>query len=206
MGWEGREGKQSWMYCWGGGDGSREVEEHPVRMRAFQAIVRGKVVSEDAHDCFKVPLYIGNESGSGAHRDTKSCMFGCAVLCRERDLYSPERRTEFVQRKNRQKQSFLSVFQCRVTFPRASSLLLCNILSEREELVPPARMNSRPSTTPPPLLRPRTMSQPLTFENGQRGDTLHCVLISARKGERERDYPTSATMHIIISMFDLWRK
>lgn len=45
----------------GGGDGSWEVEERPVRMRAFQAIVRGKVVSEDAHDCFKVPLYIGNE-------------------------------------------------------------------------------------------------------------------------------------------------
>lgn len=90
----------------GGGDGSREVEERPVRMRAFQAIVRGKVVSEDAHDCFKVPLYIGNESGSGAHRDTKSCMFGRAVLRRERHLYSPERRTEFVQRKTRQKQSF----------------------------------------------------------------------------------------------------
>lgn len=40
--------------------------------------------SEDAHDCFKVPLYIVNESGSRAHRDTKSflscalCMFGCA--------------------------------------------------------------------------------------------------------------------------------
>lgn len=31
--------------------------------------------SEDAHDCFKVPLYIGNESGSPAHRDTKSFLF-----------------------------------------------------------------------------------------------------------------------------------
>lgn len=53
-----------------GGDGSTEVEERPMRMGAFQAIVRGKAVSEDAHDCFKVPLYIGNESDGQAHRDT----------------------------------------------------------------------------------------------------------------------------------------
>lgn len=104
--WDERANRVGCIVGGGGGDGSREVEERPVRMRAFQAIVRGKVVSEDAHDCFKVPLYIGNESGSGAHRDTKSCMFGRAVLRRERHLYSPERRTEFVQRKTRQKQSF----------------------------------------------------------------------------------------------------
>lgn len=49
---------------------------------------------------------------------------------------------------------------------------------------PPVRMNGGLSA---PLLRPRTMSQPLTFENGQRGNRLHCVLISAREGrERER--------------------
>lgn len=42
--WGEREGKQSWMYWVGGG--SREVEECPGRMRAFQAIVRGKVVQK----------------------------------------------------------------------------------------------------------------------------------------------------------------
>lgn len=69
------------------------------------------------------------------------------------------------------------------------------------KLLPPVRMNSRPSTPP---LCPRTMSQPLTFENVQRGDRLHCVFISARKKKKKNDWwPTSATMHIIISMFDL---
>lgn len=43
-------------------------------------------------------------------------------------------------------------------------------------------MNSHPSLLPPPPLRPHPVSQPLTFENGQRGDRLYCV--------RERgDYP-----------------
>lgn len=74
--WGEQEGKQSWMYM--GGEGSREVEECPVRMRAFQACA-WEGCSEDAHDCFKVPLYVVNESGSGVHQDTS--VFSLLCLC-----------------------------------------------------------------------------------------------------------------------------
>lgn len=39
-----------------------------MRRGAIQETVRGKAALEDAHDCFKVPLYIANESGSREHQ------------------------------------------------------------------------------------------------------------------------------------------
>lgn len=84
----------------GGGVGSREVEDCPVRMRAFQAIVRGKVVSEDAHDRFKVPLYIGNESGSGGALGYQVFSFLSDVhvcfLCRKTHFCPPETRMKTI--------------------------------------------------------------------------------------------------------------
>lgn len=66
-----------------------------MRMRAFQAIVRGKVVSEDAHDRFKVPLYIGNESGGGGALGYQVFSFLSDVhvcfLCRKTRFCPPER-------------------------------------------------------------------------------------------------------------------
>lgn len=84
------------------GDGSWEVEELAVRTRTFQATAHGKVVQE-IHDCFKVPLYIGNE-GSGAAWDSKSFLslamqrWGRGRVLLQRHLCPPKRRTEFIQR------------------------------------------------------------------------------------------------------------
>lgn len=84
------------LLVWGRGDGA------PCENESIPGDCAWEGCSEDVHNCFKVPLYIANESGSGAHQDTKSfllCalgMFGCAALCRKRHLSSPEgRRTEF---------------------------------------------------------------------------------------------------------------
>lgn len=75
------------MYCCR--DGCREVEEHRVRRGAIEETVRGKAASEDAHDCFKVPLYITNESGSRAHRVFSSpCIVRVCMRCRGRHLQS----------------------------------------------------------------------------------------------------------------------
>lgn len=77
------------MYCCA--DGCREVEEHRVRRGAIQGSVRGKAASEDAHDCFKVPLYIANESGSRAHQlfSSPSIVRAC-MRCRGRHLQASE--------------------------------------------------------------------------------------------------------------------
>lgn len=56
----------------------------------------------------------------------------------------------------------------------------------------------------PPHRSPSTMSQPLTFENGQRWDTAHCALAPARDTQRDSEgSPKPATMQIVIFMFDL---
>lgn len=44
-----------------------------MRTGAFEETVRGKAVAEDAHDCFKVPLYIANESGSRPRQVSEHC-------------------------------------------------------------------------------------------------------------------------------------
>lgn len=44
-----------------------------MRTGAFEETVRGKAVAEDAHDCFKVPLYIANESGSRPRQVSERC-------------------------------------------------------------------------------------------------------------------------------------
>lgn len=49
------------------------VAECCVRTGAFEETVRGKAVAEDAHDCFKVPLYIANESGSRPRQVSQHC-------------------------------------------------------------------------------------------------------------------------------------
>lgn len=55
--------------------GEGGVAECRVRMGAFEETVRGKAVAEDAHDCFKVPLYIANESGSRPRQVSEHCAY-----------------------------------------------------------------------------------------------------------------------------------
>lgn len=44
-----------------------------MRTGVCEETVRGKAVAEDAHDCFKVPLYITNESGSRPRQVSGRC-------------------------------------------------------------------------------------------------------------------------------------
>lgn len=95
--------------CIVGGDGSRKVDECPVRMRAFQAIVRGKVVRKMHMIVSRCPFTLVMSLAAG----NAVFYFLCVVhvrLCRKRRLSSLERRIKFVQRKPG-KQSFPLLYQ-----------------------------------------------------------------------------------------------
>lgn len=77
--------------CIVGGDGSREVEECPLRMRAFQAIVRGKVVRKMHMIVSRCPFTLVMSLAEG-HAGIPSLFFSvcraCLVVqrCEERDI------------------------------------------------------------------------------------------------------------------------
>lgn len=94
----------SWM---GGGDGCWEVEERPVRMRAFQAIVHGKVVQKMHMIVSRCPFTLLMSLAVRFTRIPESFLCLCAHLSvhwrggdtsRKRHLYSPERRTVYSEK------------------------------------------------------------------------------------------------------------
>ena len=187
--WGEWEGKQSWMNCWGGWSGSTLWE-------CFRRLCLGRLFERCTSLLQGAPFYIGNEYGS---------LFSPSV-CRKRHLYSPDRRTGFIQSNQAnspflwsfaqdflahsgseislprcilhistvcisllQSRSFISPFCCIFIFCiciiSVQALPLCNVLSQQKWISPPS------------------LNQPLPSENGQQGDPLHCVLVSAREGQ-----------------------
>jgi len=93
---EGTRGQTELGVLWGGWDGSWEVEERPVRMRAVQAIVHGKVVQKMHMIVSRCPftLLMSLAAGHIGIFSVFACMFGCAGdwggwHCAERNICIP---------------------------------------------------------------------------------------------------------------------
>ena len=203
--WGEREGKQSWMYCggWFGGGGGWE----PGGGRGGAAPCENESVSgdcawegcwEDAHDCFKVPPDIVHEPGSETLTDTESAPLWrketLVFLGKQTILFFAHLRSTWAGLKQWSSFWTQTVYRClfksrgifSAGFLATSSaqvfLLLCRIPASVKNFSPQREWIAvPPPPPPPPPLRPRPVSQPLTFENGQWGDRLYCV---RERGER----------------------